>query len=300
MRTPTREEKAKEAAVLYTSLADLAIFMVQLVCALTTLSLTLLSEAIRVGLMLAIEFYSLFLLRAIHRDRLRKFRFGIGKVEQMCNLAIGAALLFSGFWVANHVLDTLLVTHEAATPLGLATAAVVSAINLLINALGWLAMVAAAGKDDSAIFQAQLRARTVKLVSSVIVQATITVAAVSRDPVISAWMDGIGATFVAVVMIVIAFKMVMACLPDLLDHPVPQATKEKVETGLLSAGITREELVRIRTRRAGSIPQVELTLSPAGQASLVDYSSRAAEVENRLKAHLRGADVSVVVDASES
>ena len=39
--------------------------------------------------------HALFLLRAVHRDRLRKFRFGIGKVEQICNLAIGAALLAS-------------------------------------------------------------------------------------------------------------------------------------------------------------------------------------------------------------
>ena len=127
MRVPTREQQAKESAVLYTALADLAIVALQTTFALTTLSLTLLSEAIRVGLMLVIEFYALFVLRALHRKRLQKFRFGIGKVEQMCDLAIGTALLFSGFWIANQVIDTLLFTHTAATPLGLATAAVISA-----------------------------------------------------------------------------------------------------------------------------------------------------------------------------
>ena len=76
-RTPTSGQKAKEAAVLYTSLADLAIVVLMFIFAVATHSLTLLSEAVRVALMLVVEFYSLLLLRAVHRDRLRKFRFGI-------------------------------------------------------------------------------------------------------------------------------------------------------------------------------------------------------------------------------
>ncbi len=115
MRASTKEQKAKEAAVFYTATADLVVATLLLFFAFATSSLTLLSEAIRVGLMLVVEFYALFLLRAVHHDRLQKFRFGIGKVEQMCNLAIGAALVFSGFWVANHVVDTLIFAHRAAT-----------------------------------------------------------------------------------------------------------------------------------------------------------------------------------------
>ena len=299
MRAPTKEQKAKEAAVLYTSTADLAIVTLLFIFAVATSSLTLLSEAIRVALMLIIEFYSLFVLRAVHRDRLRKFRFGIGKVEQMCNLAIGAALVFSGLWVAQSVVATLLFAHVAASPLGLASAAVISAINLLINILGWLAMVAAARGDDSAIYRAQLRARVVKLVSSAIVQTTITIAALAKDPVVATFFDCIGATFVAGVMVTIGFRMMAECLPDLLDHPVPEATKREIQTGLSAAGITDEELVCVRTRCAGSVPQVELTLAPSGFVSLADYSRLAARLENRLKDQLRGADVSVVVDPLE-
>jgi len=160
MRAPSHQQKAKEAAVLYTSLADLGIVLLTFV-------------------------YAIVLLRAVHRDQLRKFRFGIGKVEQICNLAIGAALVASGFWVAQRVVETLLWGHIAASPLGLATAAVVNAINTLINGLGWLAMATAAGSDDSAIYRAQLRARTVKLVTSLVVQAALTIAALAKDPVVS-------------------------------------------------------------------------------------------------------------------
>jgi divalent metal cation (Fe/Co/Zn/Cd) transporter len=299
MRAPTREQKAKEAAVFYTCLADVIILVLMVIFALSTLSLSLLSESIRAGLMIVVEVYALFVLRAVHRDRLQKFRYGIGKVEQMCNLAIGAALVLSGFWVANSVVDTLLFAHRAATPLGLASAAAVNSVCTVENGLGWLVMLAASKTDDSAIYQAQIRARVVKLVSSGIVLTAMTIAALAKDPVVATLFDCIGAAFVAVVMVTIGFKMITECLPDLLDHPVPRGTKKEIEAGLLSAGIAREEVVRIRTRRAGSIPHVEVTLAPAGGASIADYCRRAASVEGRLQDHLRGADVSVVVEALE-
>ena len=144
-----------------------------------------------------------------------------------------------------------------------------------------------------------MRARVVKLVSSAIVQTTITIAALAKDHVVSHWLDGLGATFVAGLMVAIGFKMITDCLPDLLDQPVPETIKREIEAGLLSAGIAREEVVRIRTRCAGSIPHVELTLAPTGGASLAACCRRAANVEGRLHDHLRGADVSVVVEAIE-
>ena len=296
MQAPTPEQKAKEAAVLYTSLADLAILLLMLIAALATRSLTLLSEAVRVALMLIVEFYSLFLLRAVHRDQLRKFRFGIGKVEQFCNLAIGAALVASGFWVAHRVVDLVLFDQIAASPLGLATAAVVNAINTLINALGWFAMVAAARSDDSPIFRAQLRARMVKLVSSLFVQTTLTIAALSKDPVVSIWLDGIGAAFVACTMVSIGLNMMRECVPDLLDHAIPDGMKERIDDALEAAGVEPEEVVQLRTRRSGSLAQVELTLAPADCVFLADFRQRVGHLQQMIESRIQEADVAIVVD----
>ena len=295
---PTPDQRAKEAAVLYTSLADLAIVVLMFIFAVATHSLTLLSEAVRVALMLVVEFYSLFLLRAVHRDRLRRFRFGIGKIEQICNLAIGAALLASGFWVAHRVVDLVLFDQDAASPLGLAAAAVVNAINTLINALGWFAMVAAARSDDSPIFKAQLRARLVKLVSSLFVQTTLTIAALAKDPIVSLWLDGIGAAFVAVVMICVGLKMIGECAPDLLDQPIPASLRQQLERVLVAAGFAPDELVRVRTRRSGSLAQLELTLAPVRCASLADLKQRVAWAQRLMDGRIQGAQVAVLIDAA--
>jgi divalent metal cation (Fe/Co/Zn/Cd) transporter len=299
-QAPTQEQKAKEAAVLYTALADLAVLSLMAILAITTQSLALLSEAIRVGLMVTIEIYAFFILRAVHRDRLGKFRFGIGKLEQMCNLAIGASLVLSGFWIMQHVIQSLLFDQAAATPLGLATAAVIAAINLVINALGWFAMISAARSDDSAIFKGQLRARAVKLFSSLVVQTTMTIAALAKDPMIAAGLDGLGASFVGALIVAIGFKMVWSCLPDLLDRSVPEDLAAEIQATLDEAAIAPNEIAHIRTRRAGSFPHIELTLTTTGCLWVRDFLQRAGRLDDQLRRQMPEADISIAFGAAEA
>jgi divalent metal cation (Fe/Co/Zn/Cd) transporter len=296
MRAPTPEEKAKEVAILYTTLADVAIILLTLVFAVVTLSLTLIGEALRMTLMMG-DVYTFFVLRAVHRDQLRKFRFGIGKVEQICNLVIGAALVVGGLWVAHRVVDTLLLGQLAASPLGLAMAAVVNAINTLINALGWFAMHTAAGSDDSPIYKAQLRSRKVSLVASLIVQTTLTIAVLAKDPVVSTWLDGLGATFVAWIMLSIGLRMMWEATPDLLDHPVPERVRQQIDGLLATVGLEPEELVRVRTRRSGRLAQVELTLAPVRCLSMAEFNARVGRVQRLVESHVPDADVSIVIAA---
>lgn len=297
-RTATPEQKAKEAAVLYTALADLAIVVLQFIFAAMTRSLTLLSEAIRVGLMLAIEFYTYFVLRAVHRDRLGKFRFGIGQLEQMCNLVIGVCLVLGGLWVGHQVLQSLFFGQAEATPLGLATAAAINAINLTINVLGWFAMTSAARSNDSAIFTAQLRARTVKLLSSIVVQTTMTIAALAKDPLIAAWLDGLGASFVGALMIAIGGKMAWACVPDLLDRSVPEDLSASLDSILEEAGVGHDEIARHRTRRAGSFPHIELTLRTTRCEWVKELLERAGRLEGSLRRRIPDADITIAVHAA--
>jgi len=294
-RAPTPEQKAKEAAVLYTASADAANIVLQFIFAAATRSLTLLSEAIRGALMLAIELYAYFVLRAVHRDRLGKFRFGIGQLEQMCNLAIGAGLVLSGFWIAHQVVQSLTFERGPASPLGLATAAAINAVNVIINSLGWFAMFSASRSDDSAIYTAQLRARTVKLLSCLVVQMTMTIAALAKDPVISAWLDGLGASFVAGLMIIIGVKMMWDALPDLLDRSVPDDLSESIGAIIEEAGLAPAEVARRRTRRAGSFPQIELTLTASGCERVSDFLGRAERLHEQFRQKVPDADLSVAV-----
>ena len=77
-------------------------------------------------LMTAIEIYALRQAQAMRDGQLRRFRFGIGKVEQIVNLVIGASLCRSGLWVepSGTGRDPAQAGGASASPLDMAIAAV--------------------------------------------------------------------------------------------------------------------------------------------------------------------------------
>ena len=130
MREPTKEERAKEVSLIYAFVADTGITALLVVTAITTGSLTVFGEAVRAVLVISIQFYSIWLLNAVHRDRLTRYEYGVGKMEQFVWVVVGLGMVVGGFWVAQTVVKTILSAEPAASPLGLATAAIVNAINL--------------------------------------------------------------------------------------------------------------------------------------------------------------------------
>ena len=294
-REPTRKERARENSVIYSSVADLGMISLRLVFSILTGSLTLLSETVRSILMILVEINSLWLLRAIHRDRLRHFKFGIGKVEQFVQLMIGTGLVLSGFWIIGKVIESLFSEQFAPTPLGLALAAIVNAINLLINALSYHTMLAASEEKESDIFKSQLRTRGLKLSNSLLLQITMTIAALASDPVIALFMDGLGATFVACLMMLTGFSMIGESVPNLLDAPIDGTLENRMKEAISATSLSTDDLLDIRTRRSGRFPHVEVTLSASTRSSVARLKERIEEVRNAVAELGDEMDLSIVI-----
>ncbi len=97
-------------------------------------------------------------------------------------------------------------------------AAVTGALNVGINVIAWDEVRRAARLRPSQIIKAQVRSRWTKLLSSLTVQVTMTLAAVAKDPMLAAMADAVGALLVSGVMIVAARDLLADSLPDLLDR----------------------------------------------------------------------------------
>lgn len=277
--TPSPLERAKERSVLLSCIADFAMIALQVVFAVITGSLTLLSEAVRSIMMWVIELYSLWLMSGVHRGRLQHFQFGIGKVEQFSWLLIGAGMVLSGLWVAAQIVESIFAAHFVPSPLSMACAAIVNAINLMTNAFSFYAMVTSSEESDSEIFRAQIRSRALKLSNSVFLQITLTIAALASDPVVAVFMDGLGATFVACLMVVTGCSMVVRSLPDMLDAPVAASLQDRIAAAVAETSLPPEDIVLIRTRRSGRFPQVELTLAAGDGGSVAALKERLREIK---------------------
>ncbi len=285
-REPTREELSREKAVIYSSLADFCASLLQLTFAITTGSLTLLSEFARSSFMLMIELYSLWLLAGIHRGRMTHFQFGVGKIEQFSWLIIGLGMTASGIWVAEKVVRSFVEQSVPPTPMGLAFAAIVNAFNLTINWVSLFALISGGRTEESDIYKAQIKSRVVKCANSTFLQITLTVATLATDPVVGLVMDGLGAAFVVVIMLVNGLMMIARSLPDLLDAPLSGIELSQISETVSALNAPHIEVLKIRSRRSGQFPQVEILVSPVGAQS----AGKLLEEIGRLRAAIHGLD----------
>ena len=133
------------------------------------------------------------------------------------------------------------------------------------------------------------------LCASLIVQVAITLAALASDPLIALWFDGLGGAFVAALQISIGVRMISESLPDLLDHAVPDKFRARVDELLADTSLGADDVRAVRTRRAGFMPHIEVSLAPADCTSIADFCRHADEVRAVLEDDLRSIEVGVTV-----
>lgn len=291
-RRPTDPERRQESSVLYTWLADAAFFVVYLIIAVLTGSMTMISEIVRGSFMMAAALYGYWVMRALHRDRLKRFEFGVGKLEQFVAVVTGLGLIVSGLWVANSVIDTVLSDSQAASPFGLAAAAVTAAFNTVINSIGWYALVVASHEGERDVYKTQIRARFTMMAGSLFIQITMTAAALAKDPALALILDAVGAIFIVGLMLVNGTSMIVRALPDLLDSPaMPELGALIRET---AAGVIPAEAeLHVRTRRSGrtTFAEVAVAAAPASAATLRDWT---VAIERALESAGELVEVSIV------
>lgn len=296
----TADQRSKEQAILFALIADSAILLVITVVALLGGSLTLLAESVRGALMDAIEGFALLVMRRIHRGRLDGFEFGSGKLEQVANLAIAAGMLAGAIWIALGAVALATGGRPIGTPFGLALAAIVGALNTYINLIAWDAVRRAARGENSLIMRGQLTARNVKLVSSLVVQLSLTVAAVSTDDVVIAWADAAGALFVVGFIVVTALGMLRAGFPDLVDRAVEETVQQAINRALVRHFDEYARFDRIRSRRSGRQVFIEVALGFDGALTMAEVTRRVAALTATMRGEIADADIVVLSSAHET
>jgi divalent metal cation (Fe/Co/Zn/Cd) transporter len=296
----TPEHRAQERAIGFALTADMTILTVMTLVALLGGSLTLMAESVRAILMNAIEAFAFLVMRRIHRGALIGFEYGAGKLEQAANLAIAAGMLGGAGWIALGALAMATGERPAGTPLGLALAAIVGAINTYINVVAWDAVRRAAHGETSLIMDGQLTARTVKLVSSLFVQLCLTVAALSTDDVIVAWADAIGALFVVGFIVVTAVGLLRVGFADLVDRAVEEEVQQAINRALAHHFADYERFDRVRSRRSGRRVFIELALGFDSGLTMAEVDRRIAALTTTLRGEIADADIAIQASSHDS
>ncbi len=288
-------QRQRENAIFYTLVADVILTATTALVAVASGSLTLLAETVRMTLMQLLEIISLVAMRRIHRGRYPKFEFGHGKIEQLANAGIAIGLLVAGFIILFSAIGSLTGEPEPLAPFALAVGAGVAAINVFENFVTWLAMRRAAKVEANIMLLAQLRARRVKLVSSLVVQVVLTIAALTYDTLVAHWLDGLGAIFVSCFMILSGIAMVRDSLPDILDRGLDEDDQIKIIQVISGNEENFATVDRVRTRRSAQTLFVEVSLGFWDTLSMAEVDRRQRSLVEHLKQALGNCDISINV-----
>ncbi len=292
--TPTPEQLAQEHSLRFALLADTAVLALFIPVGLLGGSLTIKAETIRFVLMMSIEVFALVVMWRLHRGKLHDMEFGGGKLEQIANVATGLGMLGGAAWIASQAMAIVSGHAEVGTPLGLALAAMVGALNAYVNFIAWDGMRRAAAGESSVVMQSQLRSRWVKLVCSLVVLVTMTVAALSSDNVIVASADAVGSVFVAVFMVVNGMEMLRIGVPDLLDRSAGKGVRATVDRVLADGAGDYQRLDRVRSRKSGRVVFIEVALSFEPGLTVAEVNRRIAALKEAMARDIEHADISIL------
>ncbi|WBV43950.1 cation transporter [Pseudoroseomonas cervicalis] len=283
----------RERSVLFCALADIAILVAYVAIALQAQSLTLLAEALRGWLMVALELLALVLMRRIHRGRLAAYDYGAGKLEQFANLLIGLGMAGGSAWLAAQALGKIHLPSAAPNE-AVRLALLLSLANLALNLAAFGALWRAGRDGRSVIMTGQIRTRLSKLLSSAVVVLAIGAAAWAPGSLLSLVADAGGTLFVVVVMAVVAVRLWRDSLPDLLDRNLEEERQALINRALAARFETYEALLSVRSRRSGSRVHVEIALGFAPGRSFAEVAAAMQAVRAELAALIPGAEVVVI------
>ena len=293
--TLTPEQRGRERALILVALLDGTLVCLLLVVGVFGGSLACVAEALRGGLVDLIALVSLFVMRRLHRGTLTGFDFGTGKIEQLCSLTIAVALAVSAVWVAHDAVQLFLSEDSHATPLALTLAAVTGALNVCINVIAWDEVRRAARGRPSAIMHAQVRSRWTKLLSSLTVQVTMTLAAIAKDPMLAAMADAVGALLVCGVMAVAAKDLFAESLPDLLDRSMDRLARPALVQAM--AALPGFALAGFRSRGTARAFVLEVVLACPAGTEVREFAQSERRLADELRRLLPEIELSLVVRA---
>jgi divalent metal cation (Fe/Co/Zn/Cd) transporter len=297
---PTPQQLAQERSIRFALLADIGVLSLMVPVGLLGGSLTIKAEAIRFVLMMSIEIFAYTVMWRLHRGKLHDLEFGGGKLEQIANLVTGIGMLGAAAWIATKAMAIVGGQAAVGTPLGLALAAMVGALNAYINFVAWDGMRRAAEGESTLVMQGQLQARRVKLICSLVVLFTMTVAALSTDNVVVASADAVGSVFVAVFMVLNGSEMLRTGIPDLLDRSAGKSVRDTVDRVLSGSADHYQRLDRIRSRRSGRVVFIEVVLSFEPGLTIAEVNRRITALKEGMANEIEHADISILTTGAQA
>jgi cation diffusion facilitator family transporter len=288
---PPGPEKLRAAGLSVVS--NSLLILAKVVAGTVTGSVAILTEAVHSSIDLVASVVALFSVRKAGEPADETHRYGHEKIENLA-AAIEAILILVGSAAIAFAAIRRLIEggHVHTIGLGIAVVALSMVVNLLVSTV----IAAKARATDSAALSGDAaHLRTDALTSAAVLIGLALVKLTGAQ-----WLDPAVALAVAAAIVVTGVRLLARSSRILVDEALPveevAAIRRAIEQFASSGVVGYHEL---RTRRAGSRRYIDLHVQFRAGTSLESAHRTAHELQDRISARLRGADVLIHLEPED-
>lgn len=284
----------KESSVRIAALSGLTDTIVCSVAAATSNSSLLLADAMKTGL----EFLAVLLawvsIRRITRGGGQDFEFGIGKLENLSSLVIGA-LMCIGVAIISYAAIRNIIEPSHATGIGIYISLADQVVYGVINFYLMQTTRAAAKRENSPIMASQAKMFFAMFFGNVFIFVTVSLGLLLHDFSWSVYIDPLAALVVAATIVMAAIEVFTTSCYDLLDGALAEEDKLRIMR-VLAENFDRYDMVYgVRSRRSGNKTFIEIFLGFDPAKTIGDVEADIAAIRSAVTGHFQNASVVIAL-----
>ncbi len=287
----------KSRVALVSVIAALLLTATKIGVGLWTGSLGILAEALHSAVDLAAAMVTLWAVRVSGRPADQEHAYGHGKIENLSALFETLLLLGTCTWILKEGVERLFFRAEVHVDANVWSFLVV-ALSIAVDVSRSRALRKVAKKYDSQALEADALHFTTDIWSSLVVLLGLGGVWCARQFGVP-WLakaDAVAALGVALVVVLVSFRLGKKAIDDLLDT-APANVTARIAASALVEGV--REVRQVRVRRAGPETFVDLILVVDRSESLQRSHEIACSAEAAIERDMPGADVVVHVEPTE-
>lgn len=251
-------------------------------------SVTILSDAFKEAADFVAVLAALLTVRAVRQAPSERFAYGVGKLENLVSMAIGALMVGCGIFILYRALGHL---SDPEPTEGTLPGIVLFSVYAIIGFVMWAKNKLALRSHYSAILMSQAHLWLSKAVFDALMAAALIAALVLREHAWSMYIDPMAALVGVGFLFHGAWAITSSSVGDLLDATLEETMQLLILRSLVDHFDEYEQIHAIRTRRSGPRVYVEAFLEFNPQLRMEEVTQRIKRLSASISQAVPGADI---------
>lgn len=283
----------KERVIFKSLVIDLIFWILSLILAILSGSVTLYADVIKKGNEILSTFFSWITMKKMAGGGSQIYDYGMGKFENLTGIATGIVMFLSLVLVFGMTIFKLLnpsLLHEEGTILAI----IVMMIGVSVSTVLWREKIHVAKTEYSPVMESQVRLFKTKAVTDLTVLIALILVMLLDDYSWAVYIDPLASFIVIGLFLFSGYRTISSSLPDLLDTTIEEELQLIVVRALAEFFDDYQAFHGVRSRRSGNCIYIELFLEFNGEKKVAEMQQIIYLIKKSLESEIPRSSVTIM------